>query len=136
MRLITILMTLALSGGAAAQERQFDPERLEQLRAQMQETRERLGLSDEQMGQVGPILRAGLVAQMQVLREYGFDPRSGGRGGLAPRQLRQLADDLDEVREETVEELAAVLSEEQLEEYREIVEERRQANRERLRRRR
>lgn len=138
---IPIALVLALAGESAAaafQERQLSEEQIEQIRARMQETRERLNLTDEQIEEVAPILRAGFEAQMEVLEEHGIDirNRSGERNRLRFRQLRRLRGDLDDVRERTVEELSAVLSEEQIEVYKEIQEERRQAMRARLRQRR
>lgn len=133
--LIALALTLADGSTVAFQERQLGEEQIEQIRARIQETRERLNLTDEQIEQVTPILRAGFEAQMEVLEQHGIDigNRSGGRNRLRLRQLRQLGRDLDAARERTVEELGAVLSEEQIEVYKEIQEERRQAMRERLR---
>ena len=134
---IFIALALTLAGGStvAFQERQLGEEQIEQIRARIQETRERLNLTDEQIEQVTPILRAGFEAQMEVLEQHGIDigNRSGGRNRLRLRQLRRLGRDLDAARERTAAELGAVLSEEQIEVYKEIQEERRQAMRERLR---
>ena len=113
-------------------------EQLEQLRQRLEEARTRLDLTDAQVEQVRPILRAELEALQGVLQEHGIDirDRSGGANRLRFRQLRRLQRDLNAVREQTLEDLDEVLTDEQLETYREIQEENRQAMRERLRQRR
>ena len=113
-------------------------EQLEQLRQRLEEARTRLNLTDEQVEQVSPILRSGFEALLGVLQEHGIDPRdrSGGANRLRFRQLRRLQRDLNAVREQTIENLDEVLTDEQLETYKEIQEENRQAMRERLRQRR
>ncbi len=84
--------------------------------------------------QVRPILRAGFEALLEVLEEHGIDlqDRSGAAGRLRFRQLRRLQRDLNAVREQTIEDLDDVLTDEQLETYKEIQEENRQAIRKRL----
>ena len=113
-------------------------EQLEELRQRLEEARTRLDLTDEQVEQVRPILRAGSEALLGVLQEHGIDlrDRSGGANRLRFRQLRRLQRDLEAVREQTLEDLDEVLTDEQLEIYKEIQEENRQAMRERLRQRR
>ena len=133
-----LVLTVAVIGGspaAAFQDRELSDEQIAQIRERMQETRERLNLTDAQIEQVTPILRAGFEAQMEVLEKHGVDFRNpaGERSRLRLRQLRRLRGDLEEVRERTVEQLSDVLSEEQIEVYKEIQEERRQANSERIR---
>lgn len=113
-------------------------EQPEEFRQRLEEARTRLDLTDEQAEQVGPILREGHEARQEVLREYGIHTggRSGGANRLGFRQLRRLQRELNAVREQTLEDLDAVLTDEQLEAYKEIQEENRQAIREGLRQRR
>ena len=133
----------ALGTPVATTAQESQDERLEALRQRMEETRERLGLTDEQIEQLTPILQEGFEAQRAVLEEHGISlesppaERSGSRLGRL-RQMRQLGRDLDEVREATfgkIEE-SGILSEAQLAEYAELQEELRQALRERIRSRR
>ena len=109
-------------------------EQLEALRQRLEEARIRLDLTDEQVEQVRPILRAGSEALAGVLQQHGIDlrDRSGGANRLRFRQLRRLQRDLNAVREQTLEDLEEVLADEQLEAYKEIQEENRRAMRERL----
>lgn len=97
-----------------------------------------LNLTDEQVDQVRPILRAGFGAMLEVLEEHGIDigNRSGSGRRLRFRQLRRLQRDLNAVGQQTIENLGAVLNDEQIEIYKEIQEENQEAMRERLRRRR
>ena len=111
-------------------------ERADPLRQRLEEARTRLNLTDQQVDQVRPILRAGFDAMLEVLEEHGIDigDRSGSGRRLRFRQLRRLQRDLDAVDEQTIEDLGAVLNDEQIENYKEIQEENREAMRERLRR--
>lgn len=126
------------SASTALGQEEARTEQLEELRQRLEEARTRLDLTDEQVEQVRPILRAGSEAILGVLQEHGIDlrDRSGGANRLGFRQLRRLQRDLNAVREQTLEELDAVLTDEQLEIYEEMQEENRQAMRERLRQRR
>lgn len=113
-------------------------ERLEVFQQRLEEARTRLDLTDEQVEQVRPIIRTEFEALLDVLQEYGIDlqDRSGGAGRLGFLRLRRLQRDVSAVREQTLEDLDGVLTDEQLETYKEIQEENRQAMRERLRQRR
>ena len=134
---VPIVLAVTVAGGsvaAAFQERELSDEQLALVEERIQEARERLNLTDEQTDQVVPILRAGFEALLVVLEEHGIDieNRSGERNRPRLRQLRRLNRDLEEVRERTVEQLSDVLSDEQIEVYRELQEERRQALRARV----
>ncbi len=113
-------------------------ERLEIFQQRLEEARTRLDLTDEQVEQVRPVLRTEFEALSEVLQEYGIDlqDRSGGAGRLGFLRLRRLQRDVSAVREQTLEELDEMLTDAQLEAYKEIQEENRQAMRERLRQRR
>ncbi len=106
-------------------------ERVDPLRQRLEEARARLNLTDKQVDQVRPILRAGFDAMLEVLEEHGIDigNRSGSGRRLGFRQLRRLQRDLNAVAEQTIEDLGAVLNDEQIEIYKEIQEENREAMR-------
>ena len=110
-----------------------------QLEERLAETKARLGLTDEQIEQITPILEAGFEAQMAVLDRHGIDLEDRGTGEserIGFRAMRALRGDLQEVRADTLEELGDVLTDEQMAEYRKIQEERRAELRERIRERR
>ena len=138
---VVIVAVIACSTAIAAEMEPTAPspqasgtERAEQLQRQFEETRTRLNLTDAQVEQVGPILRAAAEARLEVLREYGIDlgDDSGPTGRLGFLQARQLRRDLDGVQERTMDELDDVLTDAQLEAYEELQEERRKTMRERL----
>lgn len=110
----------------------------EEFRQRFEEARTRLDLTDGQIEQVRPILRAEFEALQGVLQKYGIDlqDRSGGANRPGFRQLRRLQREVNAVREQTLEDLDDVLTDEQLETYKEMREENQQAMRERLRQRR
>lgn len=126
---------------AGAQEPEAD-ERLAELQQRLDEARERLKLSDEQIEQLLPVLRENFDSTLAVLEKHGFNVQSLAEDDsdrrLNLRQLRALGGDLDEVREamfKKIEELG-FLSDEQFAEFKKIQEEQRAALRERMRARR
>ena len=108
-----------------------------QLERRIGEARERLALTGEQAAAVAPILKAGAEKQAAVLKKHGMDPGARDGRGSAPRlglrALRQLRREMDAVRAETLGELARVLDEEQVAEYRKIQDENRREMRRRIR---
>ena len=58
-------------------------ERVDPLRQRLEEARARLNLTDKQVDQVRPILRAGFDAMLEVLEEHGID--IGNRSGSGRR---------------------------------------------------
>ena len=144
---VAALLFSAAAAPASAQEEQEREETeageaLDEVRQRMEEARERLQLSDEQVEQLLPILMESFEGTMAVLSKHGIDPRNrteeGANSRLNLRRLRALGRDLDEVREamfDTIEE-KGFLDDEQFAEFRKIQEEQRAALRERLRARR
>ena len=132
-RVATIITILAFVGlvpfPLVAQDRptQFE-ERLEQ-------TRVRLNLTDAQLERMAPALEESMATQQSILASYGIDLEDsrGPSTGLRPRDAMALRRDLQAVREETLEILGGILTEEQLEEFRQIQEERSTEMRERIR---
>lgn len=116
------LLTLALSMPLAARAQD---DRAETFRASFAQTQERLNLTDEQLAQVEPIMRARVDASRAVMEKYGFSPESGGQGDSSLRQMRAMSKELEPIRKQADQELAEVLSKDQMKEYREIQDERR-----------
>ncbi len=128
---------LALAFGAGAQGFQADEDRLEQFEERIAQTQERLGLTDEQIDEIAPILESGFEAQAAVLEDMGIDLENRGqRPRLGVRDLRRLRSELQSIRENTREQLAGVLTAEQMEEFTQIQEENRAELNERIRARR
>ena len=117
-----------------------DPDRLAELEARIEETRQRLNLTDEQIALIEPVLASNFEATMLVLENHGIEIDPGApreqreRPGF--RKMRAISRDLQAVREETAAEMAEILTDEQMVEYRAIQEERRSELRDRIRARR
>ena len=138
--LIAVAVALAATP-AGAQEPGAD-ERMAELQQRLDDARERLKLSDEQIEQLLPVLGENFDSTRVVLEKHGINLLSRAEGDsnrrLNLRQLRSLSRDLDEVREamfKKIEELG-FLSDEQFAEFKKIQEEQTAALRERLRARR
>ncbi|MEM7705851.1 MAG: hypothetical protein AAF358_09890 [Pseudomonadota bacterium] len=131
----TVFMALLLQAfvGVTAQAAE-DP--AEAFRESYAQTQERLQLTDEQKQQVEPILRARFDASRSVMEKYGMSPDGAGQGKPSRREMRSMAKELKPIREKADQELAEILTDEQLDEYREIQEESRTQMRERMKSRR
>jgi hypothetical protein len=99
------------------------------------EAKARLDLSDEQLEQVKPVMEEAVKAQRSVLARYGIDleAEGGPENKLGMLEARKLKKDLAKVREETLEQLDDILTDEQLEEFRKMQEENREAMKSRIR---
>ena len=100
----------------------------------LEETKVRLNLTDDQFVSIEPILIEDLTQKNQVLLEHGINLESGKRptGGMNIRKARALANDMDSVREKTIEKLSVYLSDEQIQEYKKIQKENKEKIRERI----
>ena len=106
-----------------------------QFRQHMEEARERLQLSDEQVQQMAPVMARSLESQQRILSSYGIDleSRSGPTQKLGPRQAMVMRDKLTAVRADTVGALEGILTREQLDEFKRMQEERQAEIRARIR---
>ena len=129
----------ALNAATDSEQEAAKEEKVEELKQRVEEARARLNLTDEQIEQITPILEEGFEAIQAVLEKHGIDlsDRSGQRSGnrIGLRQLRSLGNDLDEARADTYKKLEAsgILSDEQLEEYKKLRDEQKEAMRDRIR---
>ena len=132
MALVTMFGLLASLTTSQAQ--QVDPDRLAELEARIEQTKQRLNLTDEQAVQIEPILESNFHASMLILESHGIDLSVPREQRARPnfREIRAIGKELQAVREETAEEMAEFLTEEQMEEYRKIQEERRAEMREQI----
>jgi hypothetical protein len=130
-------MVVAVLSGAGAAARQAAPPALPpQAAAQLEEARQRLALSEEQRTLAEPILRAGIERRVAIMRKYGLVDADGRRTDERPslRDARKLRGELEDVRDDTVRRLERVLTKAQVEEYKKLQDEMRDAARERRRR--
>ena len=127
--------TASAAGGADPEAGAED--RAARVERRIESARERLALTDEQADAVVPILKAGAEKQAAVLDRHGIDldgrARRDGEARLGLRALRKLRGEMDAVRAETIEQLADVLTGEQVDEYRKIQDENRSEMRRRFR---
>lgn len=134
---LTILFSLMASLTTSLAQ-QVDSDQIAEFEARIEQTKQRLNLSDEQVANIEPVLISRAEASMLVLENNGIDltvPREQReRPGF--QQMQTIAKELQAVREETAEEMAEILSEEQMQEYRKIQKENRAEMRERIRARR
>ena len=94
----------------------------------------KLGLTEEQVAQLKPILADQFDAQMAILDKHGIAVGNrGDRGRLGLRKLRALRRDLDKVSDNTSRRLSGILSKAQLAEFEKIQAEQREQMREKLR---
>lgn len=128
-----LLLLLAFTAEARAQDTTRSREEMQaRIAAQLAEVQERLQLTDEQAGQVRPILQEGMQQRRALLQQF-----QEAHGGRRYRQaLRRLRKNLQQIQEETEAKLRPVLTEEQMTEYRQIQDERRARLREEMRQRR
>lgn len=135
----TVLRMALVAGvaflGSTATAQEIDPAVIEQRISDMAE---RLGLSDDQVEQVSPVIQSAMERQQRILDRYGIDPANRGEGGkrLGLRDARAMRSEMLAVRENTRGALDGILTDEQLDEFLVIQEERRAELRERIRARR
>lgn len=132
------LLSLTISSAAcatppqsSAPPRQLTEEQRDQIIQRLEDTRQRLNLTEEQRVTLEPILRESFEKRAAILNKYGVSRDSGSRQSL--RQLRAMRGELDTVRNQTEKEVAKILDNRQMAEFLKIQEENRAAMRERIR---
>lgn len=128
--MIVLALTLTTVGIASAND-----EHRENIEHQIADMKNRLALNDTQTEQITPILEKSADARKEILREHGidldnFDPDH--RKKLSFREKRQLGNQLKASRKATQEKLEQILSDKQMDEYRQIQQERKDKLREHI----
>jgi uncharacterized protein (DUF1778 family) len=110
-------------------------DRMAQVEQRMEEARERLNLSNEQMDQMMPVLEESMEKRRAILSNYGIDPenRANAKGELGLRKALAMKKELNAIRTDTLRALDDVLTDEQLEEFKLMQAERQSEMRERIR---
>ncbi|WP_428409795.1 hypothetical protein [Hyphococcus sp.] len=126
------------TGFASAQEPRERPPLTDEQRAQMAERLEeiqtRLNLSEAQRTELEPVLRRNFEKRAEILKRYGVSKDGNSRLGF--KKARALKNDLEKARKTNEAEVARILDERQMAEYRKIQEETREEFRQRMRERR
>ena len=132
--LVLLLLAMPLyAQDAESEEKAMSEEASERFHAQLQETEERLQLTDEQKETVRPILEEAYGQRQAVLKKHGVDLESTEKADRPGRRtLRRMRNDLQEVNKETQRELEEVLTSEQIKQWEALQEERRAEMRKKL----
>ena len=127
---VAFIVLLATGMQAVAEDN-----RTAEAKEKMQQTIERLELTDEQIEKVEPVLQESAAARQKILSSYGIDleSRQGSVGKPSPRKMMAMRKEMNAVGENMLGELKQILSDEQLEEFKRIQEERQAEMRERVR---
>ncbi|WP_129782341.1 hypothetical protein [Peristeroidobacter soli] len=116
---------------AQARERQLTEEQRAQIEARLAEVRKRLDLSAEQEAKLEPILRDSFAKRLALLDSYGLSRDGAERPSL--RQMQALGGEMADIREATEKQVATVLDQRQMAEFRKIQDEMREQIRARIR---
>lgn len=128
---MALLVTVLPAAAADADRRQLSEEQRARLEARIEEVRDRLALTDEQKAALEPVLRKDFERRIAILNEHGVTRESDERPSR--REARALRRDLKAAKEEAEKEITRILDDRQMEEYRRIQDEAREAMRERIR---
>lgn len=113
--------TPAASAMAFAQSSEEVQAQLEaQLEAQFEETAERLDLTPQQKAELTPILMDSMEQRTEIMEEAGIE--SGQRP--TRQQMMTMRTDLQTLQKDTIEQVSAILTDEQMEEFMLIQQER------------
>lgn len=128
--LVPALLAAHLAGGVAAQE---SVDGASQAQKRIDGMRERLDLSEQQMEQLRPVFEQGAKRRQEVLASFGVDTTDtqAGLAKLSGEDKRKLRNEMRVLGNQTKKQLEGILSEEQLELFRELVAEQRTALRQR-----
>ena len=132
--LVLLLLAMPLyAQDTESEEKAMIDKASERFRAQLQETEERLQLTDEQPETVRPILEEATRQRQAVLEKHGVDLEGTEKADRPGRRtLRRMRNDLQEVNKETQRELEDVLTSEQMKQWEALQEERSAEMREQL----
>lgn len=130
-RVVFFVAFVALFSCAPMAHTQGD--RAAQIRLQVQQTIERLELTDEQIERFLPVVERSLLAQKELMAKYGLDPESRQAARPDRKTLKALRAEMEALRANTLAELEGILSDTQLTALIAIQEERRAAMQSRMR---
>ncbi|HEY5754401.1 MAG TPA: hypothetical protein VIU34_01200 [Steroidobacter sp.] len=119
---------------AQTRERQLSEQQRAQIEERLSAVRARLDLTAEQEAQLQPILRASFEKRIALLNAAGVSRDGGSQPSL--QQMRALRGEMAELAAQTEKQVATVLDERQMKEFRKIQDEMREQVRARIRERR
>ena len=110
---ISIVFALIMAWSAYAQRPMGSPQGDQNREEQFERLKDQLGLSDQQVEEILPILEESRVMQQALREKYMDQSRS-------QETMESFRNEREELQEETNASLASVLSDEQMKEYREM----------------
>lgn len=125
---VAVLATSATQ--ALAQD--ISDERLGDFEERIEELQTRLGLTDEQLEEMRPVIAKNFEKTLQAFDEAGLEQGGGGASSLGRRDRIRLGRQIRDIQEETDKKIRDILTDEQMDEYEEIQEERREELRARM----
>ena len=116
-----------------AQDFEMSDEQKKQFEAQLQQTTERLNLSDEQAIAVGYIISHSMTERMAVMHKYGLSPDNPNAKRPGMRTMRKMRGEMEKLDEEIRTALSDHLTKDQLNTWEQIQSENRERMRQRMR---
>lgn len=107
-------------------------ERLGDFEERIEEFQTRLGLTDEQLEEMRPVIARNFEKTLQAFDEAGLEPGGGGASSLGRRDRIRLGRQIRDIQDETDKKIRDILTDEQMDQYEEIQEERREELRARM----
>ena len=107
-------------------------ERLGDFEERIEEFQTRLGLTDEQLEEMRPVIAENFEKTLLAFDEAGLEQGGGGASSLGRRDRIRLGRQIRDIQEETDKKIRDILTDEQMDEYEEIQEERREELRARM----
>jgi len=107
-------------------------ERLGDFEERIEEFQTRLGLTDEQLEEMRPVIAENFEKILLAFDEAGLEQGGGGASSLGRRDRIRLGRQIRGIQEETDKKMRDILTDEQMDEYEEIQEERREELRARI----
>ena len=120
--LLIFMLSITLPTIAIAQQPSDHAQAMDDQLAMMSQ---RLQLTEEQQVLVEPILMAHFEDSRAIMESYGFSPKGASGKKLDMRKMKAMSEELQPIRTQAERELSAVLTDEQMTEYREIQDENR-----------
>jgi len=107
-------------------------ERLGDFEERIEEFQTRLGLTDEQLEEMRPVIAENFEKILLAFDEAGLEQGGGGASSLGRRDRIRLGRQIRGIQEETDKKMRDILTDEQMDEYEESQEERREELRARI----
>ena len=125
-----IMVGLAASGVCAQKAEMY-----ETVKGHIEAAKVRLELSDADAEKAEPVIRAGVERRLAILEKHGLINDAGQSTNVKPpaNEMKTIGNELEDAQKDIVEQLSAILSKKQVDEYKKLQDEAREQIRERFR---